>query len=160
MDQEFEERFKDLKEYSFVKLLKTPNIDDFDPVGYKKDGYLMASLLAKSKILICGQSTLAIDASCTNTPIINLAFEGQEDVPDLLSVRNRYHVNHYQDLLKTEGTRLVSNFDELDNQILNYLDNPIQCSEGRKKIKDKFAGDDKLLSSERIINRLKTILES
>ena len=99
MDQDFEKRFEDLKNYSFVKLLKTPNIDNFDPIEYKEDGYLMASLLAKSKMLICGQSTLAIDASCTNTPIINLAFEGQEDVPDLLSVSKRYHVNHYQDLL-------------------------------------------------------------
>ena len=159
MDHEFEERFKGLKEYSFVKLLKTPNIDDFDPVQYKEDGYLMASLLGKSKMLICGQSTLAIDASCTNTPIINLAFEGQEDVPDLLSVSNRYNVNHYQGLLKTEGTSLVSNFEELDNQISQYLENPNQYFEGRKKIKDKFAGDNKLLSSERIINRLTTILE-
>ena len=159
MDQDFEKRFEDLKNYSFVKLLKTPNIDNFDPIEYKEDGYLMASLLAKSKMLICGQSTLAIDASCTNTPIINLAFEGQEDVPDLLSVSNRYHVNHYQDLLKTEGTKLVSNFQELDNQILNYLDSPDECSDGRKKIKDKFAGDNKYLSSERIVNRLTTILD-
>ena len=159
MDQDFEKRFEDLKNYSFVKLLKTPNIDNFDPIEYKEDGYLMASLLAKSKMLICGQSTLAIDASCTNTPIINLAFEGQEDVPDLLSVSNRYHVNHYQDLLKTEVTKLVSNFQELDNQILNYLDSPDECSDGRKKIKDKFAGDNKYLSSERIVNRLTTILD-
>ena len=105
----------------------------------------MASLLAKSKMLICGQSTLAIDASCTNTPIINLAFEGQEDVPDLLSVTNRYNVNHYQDLLKTEGTSLVSNFEELDNQISQYLENPNQSFEGRKKIKDKFAINIKIL---------------
>tara|TARA_Y100001960_G_scaffold333526_1_gene439146 strand:+ start:1719 stop:3194 length:1476 start_codon:yes stop_codon:yes gene_type:complete len=160
MDQDFEKRFQSLKNYPFVKLLKTPNIDNFNPIQYKEDGYLMASLLEKSKMLICGQSTLAIDASCTNTPIINLAFEGQEDVPDLLSVSNRYFVNHYQDLLKTDGTKLVSNFQELDNQISNYIDNPNQYSEGRKKIKDQFAGDNKDLSSVRIFNRLKEILEN
>ena len=72
MDQDFENRFKDLGKYPFVRLLRTPDIDFFDPIEYKKDGYLMASMLAQSKMLICGQSTLAIDASCTDTPIINM----------------------------------------------------------------------------------------
>ena len=116
-------------------------------------------LLKKTKLVICGQSTFAIDSSCTDTPIINISFEGGIDVNEKLSVKNRYNVDHYQKLISYKGTKIVDSFNSLDNSIKQYLENPKLDHEGRDQITKKFAGFSDKSSSDRIAERILKILD-
>ena len=115
-------------------------------------------LLKKTKLVICGQSTFAIDSSCTDTPVINISFEGEINVNEKLSVKNRYNVDHYQKLMSLKGTKLVYNFESLDKSIIEYLHNPELDNKGRELISKKFAGFSDRSSSDRITDRILEIL--
>ena len=116
-------------------------------------------LLKKSRLVICGQSTFAIDSACTDTPIINISFQGDVNINEKLSVKNRYNVDHYQKLISYNGTKLVDDFDSMDNSIEEYLVNPAIDNDGRKLISKKFAGFSDKSSSEKITERILKILD-
>ena len=86
-----------MDKYKFL-IDQAKNAKDF-PEEFRNDMIKVNLLLKKSKLVICGQSTFAIDSSCTDTPIINISFEGEINVNEKLSVKNRYNVDHYQKLM-------------------------------------------------------------
>ncbi|MEC7881247.1 MAG: CDP-glycerol glycerophosphotransferase family protein [Chloroflexota bacterium] len=153
-DTSFNERFKEFNDYPFVRLFKSPDLSEFNPDEFREDMIKVNLLLKRSKLSICGQSTFAIDSSCTNTPVINISFDGDIKVDSNLSVKNRYNVDHYQKLTSMDGTTIVEDFISLDNEINSYLNNPKLKSEGRDKIINNFAGFFNKLSSERITERI------
>jgi len=160
-DSKFRERFEPLTKYGCVRLYESPNVGTLRPKIMFDDAQLLANVLAKSALLICGQSTVAIDASCMDVPVINLAFEGDAEVPELLDARTRYDVDHYQKLLATEGTTLVENFEEFDAAVSKYLEDASIHNEGRVKIRENFAGMiESNSSSQRIIDRVEELLSS
>ena len=105
-------------------------------------------------MVICGQSTFAIDSACTDTPVINISFEGDVEVDEKLSVRNRYNVDHYQKLLSFNGTKIADSFESLDEKIIEYLKDPTLDKQGRNLINKNFAGFSEKPSSERIAERI------
>ena len=153
-DNTFESRFEEFKKYPFVRLFKSPEVINFNPFDFRDDMIKVNILLERTKLVICGQSTFAIDAACTDTPIINISFEGDIVVNEKLSVKNRYNVDHYQKLISYNGTKVVDNFDLLDEQIIKYLNNPKLDQKGRDLIKINFAGVSKKSSSDRILERI------
>ena len=60
--------------------------------------------------------------------------------------------------MKLNGTKIVENFDSLDNSIKDYLQDPTLEQDGRKLIKDQFAGFAEKSSSDRITERIVGIL--
>ncbi|MAJ84364.1 MAG: hypothetical protein CBC30_04905 [Chloroflexi bacterium TMED70] len=158
-DKTFMERFKEFKKYPFVRLFNSSQISNFDPIEFRDDMIKVNLLLKKSKLVICGQSTFAIDSACTDTPIINISFEGDVNINEKLSVKNRYNVDHYQKLISYNGTKLVDDFDSLDNSIEEYLIDPAIDNDGRKLISKKFAGFSDKSSSEKITERILKILD-
>ena len=157
-DNTFESRFKEFEKYPFVRLFKSPELTNFNPFDFRDDMIKVNLLLERTKLVICGQSTFAIDSSCTDTPVINISFEGDIIVNEKLSVKNRYNVDHYQKLISYNGTKVVDNFDLLDEKIIEYLNNPNLDQEGRDLIKRNFAGLSKKSSSDRILERILLIL--
>ena len=153
-DDTFESRFEEFKKYPFVRLFKSPEVINYNPFDFRDDMIKVNILLERTKLVICGQSTFAIDSACTDTPIINISFEGDIVVNEKLSVKNRYNVDHYQKLISYNGTKVVDNFDLLDKQIIKYLNNPKLDQEGRDLIKINFAGVSKKSSSDRILERI------
>ena len=113
--------------------MESPELSKFNPEEFREDMINVNILLQRSNLVLCGQSTFAIDASCTDTPIINIAFDGELNIEESLSVNNRYNVDHYQKLISMNGTILVQDFNSLDTSIEKYLTNPSFKSEGRKK---------------------------
>lgn len=161
VDERFEDRFGEFSDIPFVRLYRTPSARRIDPPEYAADGALMAGLLARSDLLICGQSTVAIDGASMDVPVINLAFDGTAEVPELLDVRTRYDVDHYQKLMATGGTCKVESFEELDAAIIEYLETPGKDAEGRKRIREQFAGFlNGRPASERVIEGLKSMLDA
>ena len=157
-DSTFMERFDEFKKYPFVRLFNSPQLENYNPDDFRDDMIKVNLILKKTDLVICGQSTFAIDSSCTDTPVINISFEGAVNVNEKLSVKNRYNVDHYQRLMTLNGTKIVENFDSLDNSIKDYLQDPTLEQDGRKLIKDQFAGFAEKSSSDRITERIMGIL--
>jgi hypothetical protein len=157
-DETFNNRFNKFKNYPFVKLMESPKLSRYSPEEFREDMVNVSILLQRSSLVLCGQSTFAIDASCTDTPIVNIAFEGKLSIEKNISVNNRYNVDHYQKLLSMDGTILVKDFDSLDKSIEKYLTNPSFKAVGRKNIKINFAGIKDKSSSDLISERISSLL--
>ena len=153
-DNTFEKRFEEFKKYPFVRLFSSPPLSNFIPSEFREDMIKVNLLLEKTKLVICGQSTFAIDSACTDTPIINISFEGDVKVDEKLSVKNRYNVDHYQKLLSFNGTKIADSFKSLDEKIIEYLKDPTVDRQGRNLINKNFAGFSDKPSSERISERI------
>jgi hypothetical protein len=157
-DETFNKRFKKFNHYPFVKLMESPKLSKYSPEEFREDMINVSILLQRSNLVLCGQSTFVIDASCTDTPIVNIAFEGELNIEENLSVNNRYNVDHYQKLLSMDGTILVQDFNSLDISIKKYLTNPSLKAKGRKNIKINFAGRNEKSSSDLISERISRLL--
>ena len=153
-DNTFEKRFEEFKKYPFVRLFSSPSLTDFIPSEFREDMIKVNLLLERAKLVLCGQSTFAIDSACTDTPVINISFEGDIKVDEKLSVKNRYNVDHYQKLLSFDGTKIADNFESLDEKIIEYLIDPTINNQGRNLISRNFAGFSEKPSSERISERI------
>ncbi len=85
-------------------------------------------------IMICYSSSISADAAVFNKPVINLYFDIKPARPPFLSATEYYQFEHYQDIVKTGGIRLVKNEAELVLWVNNYLKNPELDSEGRRRL--------------------------
>lgn len=105
----------------------------------KSDMDHLANSLYHSAVTINTCSTMSIDASAFDKPIVNIAFDGYEKKLFHQSVRRFYKPSHahYQPIMKTGGVRIAYNIDELVKYINMYLENPSLDKEGRKRIVDE-----------------------
>ena len=102
----------------------------------KSDMQHLADVLFHSAITITTCSTMSIDASAFDRPVINIAFDGWEKRPFHESVRRYYALSytHYQPIVKSGGVRIAWNFDELVTLIHQYLKDPALDKKGRRRI--------------------------
>lgn len=87
-----------------------------------------------SAVTINAQSTMSVDAAAFDKPIINLAFDGRENLPYTRSVRRLYHSEHYAPILKSGGVRVAYNESELLDWLKRYLTDPALDRNGRQRI--------------------------
>jgi hypothetical protein len=97
----------------------------------KRDMYQLASLLAGAAMCINASSTLCLDACMVDRPVINIGFDGVQDLPYERSARRGLDYIHMTKLLSLGGVRLVCSFAELQKQINAYLEDPSLDREGR-----------------------------
>jgi hypothetical protein len=124
--REWAERFQSLQGKDvYIDLPGTSEIwlDHWDPVG--ADTRYLANILLNSDVVVNLGSTVTIEASCLDRPIVNMAFEG---------VRQYYGFNHYANILRTGGVRMAGTREELFQQVEEYLENPTLDAEGRRRI--------------------------
>lgn len=158
-DTDFWQRFGHLEKYPFVRLYETPQVKSIEPDEYIKDMAFLGNLLASSDALLCGCGTVAIDAACLDTPVINLRFDGDVILPEPLRAKTHFEGDHYKKLLDTGGTRVVDSFGELDAAIRLYLAEPSIDADGRKTIRQDFAGwTDGRSASDKISERIRVAL--
>ena len=94
----------------------------------------LLNTLYYSDITINPQSTMSIDATAFDKPVINLGFDGYERLPYIKSVRRLYDLEHYIPVIKTGGVRIVHSPEELIVWINRYLADSSIDKEGRKRI--------------------------
>ncbi len=96
----------------------------------------LADSLYHADVTVNTASTMSIDASAFDTPVINIAFDGNKKKKFHESVRRFYEPthDHYQSIVKSGGVALARSFDELVGMIHTYLENPTLHQEGRKRI--------------------------
>lgn len=111
-------------------------IDNWNPSD--EDTKMLINTLYHSSVLICYFSTLVLDASAIDKPIINLVFGGQYDIDGKDVTQRLFRRTHYQPIVKSGGVRMVHNPEELVQSIDRYLQNPELDIEGRRIIKDRW----------------------
>lgn len=135
------ERYNHLRKYNII----------FDQPGRRTSHYNdhwnpdtsdmrhLAETMMHSNVVINVASTITIDASAFDTPVINIGFDGYHHPPYLKSIlRYYYDYTHYIEIMKTKGFWLVKNDAELIEAINAYLKNPQLHAEGRQQIIKQF----------------------
>ena len=78
-------------------------------------------------------STMTLDASAMNKPIINIGYDFRKK-PYHRSVKRYYDLLHYKPIMKLKATSLATSKSELIKLISDYLENPMIKNEERKKL--------------------------
>ena len=97
----------------------------------KSDMYRLASLLGSCAMCINANSTLCLDACMLDRPVVNIAFDGWEELPYEKSARRGPNYIHMANLLALGGIRTARSFSELERHINAYLCNPSLDHNGR-----------------------------
>lgn len=94
-------------------------------------------------ILICYASSISIDASIFDKPVININFEINKIDKLLKSPVQYYQSAHYKNALNTGGISLVNSHDELIDTVNRYIDDPgIKREERMKLVKEQCSYTD------------------
>jgi hypothetical protein len=93
----------------------------------------LADTLYHSDIVLNVASTIAIEASVFDTPVINIAFDGQPGSgPSLMAWH--YGSTHFQKVVRSGAVRIAQSAGEMVDLINTYLADPSQDAEGRRRI--------------------------
>lgn len=103
----------------------------------EEDVIYLANLLKHSDVVVNPCSTINIDASIFDVPLINLCFEPAR-VGYLSSIRSVSDYTHNRNLIVTGGVWCVYNEDDLGKALLAYLENPNLKEDNRRIIVEKF----------------------
>ncbi|MBU3926054.1 CDP-glycerol glycerophosphotransferase family protein [Patescibacteria group bacterium] len=95
--------------------------------------HLADSLFYSSLVVTCA-STICIDATVFDKPIIYLGFDAKEKRDYYESIINHYDYDHTRNILKTNGVEIAISKQDLIKLINKYLKNPELKREERKII--------------------------
>ena len=93
---------------------------DYTPDGTRH----ISQLLDASAVTINVASSITIDASIFDTPVVNLRFDAEPGRPYLKSVRRQYDTDHYKQVLRTGAVRLADSPEQLIDEVRRYLADP------------------------------------
>ncbi len=145
-------KYEFITEVPFATLQKpgrtSSAMDSWNPT--KDNMEELAELLYFCDLNINVASTITIDSAFFNTPVINVCFDGEIDLPFRNSCRRLYHYEHYKFMQDQGGVPLAKTIDELLIYIQNHLANPSLGENGRKTILEKQFGIIKGESGQRI----------
>ena len=103
----------------------------------EEDNQILFDTLFHCSLLICQASSLAIDASVFDKPIINFKIKSERNILPPRDGNWLYGLNHYQYILYSGGVQLVTTKDEFLKWINKYLTDPKIDARGRKKIREE-----------------------
>ena len=88
----------------------------------------------QADLIICGPSTIAIDAFVFDKPVIFIAFDGREKREYIRGIGRYYDYEHVLNIIKRKGAVLARNQEELVQGAKRYLADPSLDKENRRKI--------------------------
>ena len=116
-----------------------------------EDYEILSNTLFHSDVMINVSSTITIESCIFDTPVINIAFDTNQDIDSFKSIKRHFKYSHYKYLLNSNGVKIASSSKELLNYINDYLDNPGLDSEGRAQIVESQCYKIDGQSSERLL---------
>jgi CDP-glycerol glycerophosphotransferase (TagB/SpsB family) len=158
---------RDSEELEKLKSLIGPNVAlDMPPVLSerlawdlpKSDMYHLANLISGSAMCLNANSTLCLDACVLDKPVVNVAFDGFEELMYEKSARRGVDYIHMAKLLALGGIRVARNFDELEKHINVYFENPRLDHEGRMQSATQECGPQDGRASKRIVEVLRNLV--
>ena len=93
----------------------------------------LADTLYHSDVVLNVASTLAIEASIFDTPVINIGFDGEPGSNQAL-MEWHYGSTHFQKVVRSGAVRIAQSSGEMVDLINGYFANPSLDSEGRRRI--------------------------
>lgn len=103
-----------------------------------EDVDLLVQSVYYSNVMISTVSTLTIDAAACDRPVIGIRFDAIPNCPKQHSIVKIMDLHdHYRELERTGGVRLVKNADELIAALNLYLEKPELDKEGRRQIREE-----------------------
>ena len=104
----------------------------------KEDVDLLMNSLRFSDVVINTVSTLSVDASVYDKPVINVRFDAEPSCPPMHSVMIMLpNHDHYKAIEASGGVKLVGSMDEMILAINAYLKNPALDAEGRERLRQE-----------------------
>lgn len=93
----------------------------------------LANTLRHSDVVLNVASTIAIEASIFDTPVVNIGFDGQPDSGASLTEWH-YGSTHFQKVVRSGAVRIARSRAELADLINMYFSEPSTDAEGRSRI--------------------------
>ncbi len=118
----------------------------------------LADSMKYSDIVINTESTLTLDASANDTPVILIGYDGDAQLPYWDSVARVYEREHYRHVTDTNAAPLVKSHDELQDAILAFLRDPEYKRAEREQLKRDMLFQIDGKSSERVASAVRAML--
>jgi len=157
----YEEDLKELegikKQYPFV-IFDYPEIleNNINHDMPSTESLKLGALLKYSDVVLSFYSSMAIEASIFNTPIINV------ELFDRHNISNKIVANHAHNkrVLSTGGVKSASNINDLVKFINDYLNDPSLDDAGRKRIIEQETGPNKGNAAYEIANHIVSLVNN
>jgi CDP-glycerol:poly(glycerophosphate) glycerophosphotransferase len=94
----------------------------------------LADTLRHSDVIVNVASTIAIEAAIFDTPVVNIAFDGEQESPFAQSARRYYRFTHYVNLTRHGAVQVASTPDGLVAAVARYLGDPSLDAEARRRV--------------------------
>lgn len=94
----------------------------------------LADTMRHSDVVVNVASTLAIEAAIFDTPVVNIAFDGEAPAEWTRSARRYYRFTHYVNITRHGAVRVAETPEQMVEAIGRYLDDPSLDREGRRRV--------------------------
>jgi hypothetical protein len=94
----------------------------------------LAATIRHSDVIVNVASTIAIEAAIFDTPVVNVAFDGEADGLPELSARRYYRFTHYLNITRHGAVRVAWSPQELIEYVGAYLADPSLDRDGRRRV--------------------------
>jgi hypothetical protein len=94
----------------------------------------LADTLRHSDVIVNVASTIAIEAAIFDTPVVNVAFDGEDESPFAQSARRYYRFTHYVNVTRHGAVQVAATPDELVAAVARYLADPSLDAEARRRM--------------------------
>ena len=94
----------------------------------------LADTMRHSDVVVNVASTIAVEAAIVDTPIVNIAFDGEEPSDWVRSARRYYRFTHYANVTRHDAVRVAETPAQLVEYIGRYLADPTLDREGRRRV--------------------------
>lgn len=120
-----------------VQLQKTPNAGKTLTLRTQDEEQIIewVNTFKHANVVVNLSSTVTIDGAIFDKPIVNLDFDPQPGQEDQILIKDVNHTwNHFKPIAESGGLWLVNDFDEMEEAVITYLQNPELHREKRKWI--------------------------
>lgn len=94
----------------------------------------LADTLRHSDVIVNVASTIAIEAAIFDTPVVNIAFDGEQESEFARSARRYYRFTHYVNITRHDAVRVAWQPAELVQAVARYLENPALDRDARRRV--------------------------
>lgn len=137
-----------LVEKPFKKTVKSGDGLDVDITSDNQQH--LADTLRHSDVIVTVASTIAIEASIFDTPIVDVSFDGEAPVEFAKSARRYYRFTHYANITRAGAAPVAETPDALVDHVARYLADRSLDRLGRRRVVEEQCQFTDGRSSERI----------
>ena len=130
--------------------------DAFSPTSPQR--LHLAATLEYSDVIVNCASTTTLEACMFDTPVINIGFDSEPDLPLPLSVRRYYHYEHYRPVVEAGAVRIADDPDSLVRMVRDYLADPSRDREARRRVVEQMCSPGDGRAAERMARAVLTAL--